>query len=157
VRVGIWLVGVVVIGLGAAGYWLGGAMQFVSPESGSDPWDARLVQPVSPCTLDTRGCVYALPGGDVQVRGRDLIRPLEPFEMTIDAALPLNAAQVRFTMDEMDMGVNQFRFEPDDEGVWRATVVLPVCTVERAQWRATVWLGSGGESYRMEIGFVAGR
>ena len=156
-RAGIWLASVVVIGLGAAGYWLGGAMQFVSPESGSDPWDARLVQPVSPCTLDTLGCVYALPGGEVQVRGRDRIRPLEPFEMTIEGALPLDAAQVRFTMDEMDMGVNQFRFEADEQGGLRTTAVLPVCTVDRAQWRATVWLGSGDERYRMEIGFEAGR
>jgi len=156
-RPGIWLAGVVVILLGAAGYWLGGAMQFVSHESGTDPQDARLVQPVSQCTLDAQGCVYSLPGGELRIRGRDQIRPLEPFEVTLEGELPLDDAQVRFTMDEMDMGVNQFRFASDGEGRWRATAVLPVCTVDRALWRATVWLGSGGEPYRMEIGFEAGR
>ncbi|MFN2348734.1 MAG: hypothetical protein ABR558_04040 [Thioalkalivibrio sp.] len=156
-RPGIWFAGVVVILLGAVGYWLGGAMQFVSPESGSDPWDAGLVPPVSPCTLDAQGCAYVLPGGEVRIRGRDRIRPLEPFEITIEGALPLDGAQVRFTMEEMDMGVNQFRFEGDERGVWRTKAVLPVCTVDLAQWRATVWFGSGGERYRMEIIFEAGR
>lgn len=48
------------------------------------------------------------------------------------------AVTLRFDMVGMDMGVNQYRLQVIDKGVWQAQVMLPVCVTGRRDWFATV-------------------
>jgi hypothetical protein len=152
-----WIGGFLVVAMGVAGYWLGGAGGIV--DRGDDWRDdrTRQIEADAPCTLDETGCRFSMGGLTVSVRAQDTIRPLEPFRVYLETTVHPQIAEVRFTMDDMDMGINRFRFAPVSENLWETTAVLPVCTIDRADWRATFRVKLDEENYRMDVMFEAGR
>lgn len=156
-KAGYWVGAVLVLAMGAVGYWLGGAGGIVDQGGGWQDEQARLLEADAPCTLDASGCRFIADDQVMTVRVQDPIRPLVPFKVYLETTRSPEMAEVRFTMDDMDMGINQFRFAPISEGLWETMAVLPVCTVDRADWRATFRLKLDGGYYRMEVVFEVGR
>lgn len=156
-KAGYWFGAVLVLAMAALGYWLGGAGGIVGQGGGWQDGPPRLLEADAPCTLDAAGCRFKTNGQVWTVRAQDQIRPLEPFKVYLETTGSAQMAEVRFTMDDMDMGINQFHFSPVSAGLWETTAVLPVCTVDRADWRATFRVKLDGEDYRMDVVFEAGR
>lgn len=148
----VWMIAVLLV-LGIAGYWLGGSGVLDGP--GEAPGDVVPLEPDGECILDADGCAYRVEGRPLRIRAQDSIRTLEPFPVYIDGSVALTAAQVVFTMEGMDMGLNLFRFEQADAGMWRTTATLPVCTADRADWLATFTLETGNGLFRATVPFSA--
>lgn len=67
---------------------------------------------------------------------------MKPFpiqaEIVTGQRLKLRAVSVDFRMVGMDMGRNEYRLEPGDDGSWKGMAILPVCTTGRRDWQAVV-------------------
>lgn len=150
-RHGIWWLAVLVAALGLAGYWLGGSGLLEG--DGEDRRPLISLESVDECTLDPQGCVFPLDQGHLTVRGPTQIRPLAPLSLILEGPEFMEGAQVLFTMEGMDMGLNLFRFEQTAPAQWKARVTLPVCTVDRVDWQAMITVDLGDHRARMVIGF----
>lgn len=149
---GLWISAALVGLLGMAGYWLGGSVLLLNT-----PVDSRPVVSLEAdegCTLDEVGCRYRIQAGVLWIRAGDSIGTLEPFQVRLEGPDAVEAAEIVFTMDGMDMGLNQFRFRKETAGNWVATAMLPVCAVDRADWLATVTVEISGRRLQARIPFV---
>ena len=86
------------------------------------------------------GCTASVDGREIRFGMLGEPKPLAPFQIWItlpDSTGVQNVAQkaeARFTMEGMDMGFNLYTLRPDDQGVLRATVTLPICVTGRRDW-----------------------
>lgn len=84
-----------------------------------------------PCADIVAGCSLPPPGW--QVRFDHAPRPMQRFRL--QATLPgAGRVQARFMMRGMEMGLNQYRLQPDGTGGWRGEVMLPACIQGRSDW-----------------------
>lgn len=82
------------------------------------------------------------------------VRPLVLFPILVDVSnVPPEAVLVEFSMRDMDMGINRFRLESDDGLHWTGQGVIPICSVGRRDWIATVLLDQGDRRHRAVFGF----
>ncbi len=93
--------------------------------------------PVNCSTLtQPGGCKLSVDGREIRFGILGEPKPLAPFQIWL--ALPdstgAQQAEARFTMEGMDMGFNLYTLRPDDQGVLRATVTLPICVTGRRDW-----------------------
>lgn len=95
------------------------------------------------------GCAGELAGRPVQVGVRGDLKVLHPFEVWVRAA-DVREAHVSFAMEGMDMGFNLYTLRPDQDGVLRGRVTLPVCVSGRRDWRMTLEI----EGQRLTLPFV---
>lgn len=101
-------------------------------------WQNQARQPAAgavalACPGLARGCAARLAGHPVTLGVTGELKPLQAFQLWVRAA---HARQVaaRFTMEGMDMGFNRYTLRPDAQGVFRASVTLPVCVSGRRDW-----------------------
>ena len=82
------------------------------------------------------GCRVSVDGREIRFGMLDEPKPLAPFHIWLELPDSLEAqkAEARFTMEGMDMGFNLYTLRPDDQGVLRATVTLPICVTGRRDW-----------------------
>ncbi len=95
---------------------------------------------VSECHPTPGPCDAEVHGGRVRLTMAADIRELDrfPLEVALDGFREVAGVAVRFDMSGMDMGLNRYRLEAEESGVWRGEAMLPVCTVDRVDWWATV-------------------
>jgi hypothetical protein len=87
------------------------------------------------------------------LRLQDEFRALQPFWVQVNLAgskAAIDKVAVRFAMVDMDMGVNRFILERQDDGIWKGQAMLPVCSSGRRDWRVTVEL-AGNPPYAVEF------
>jgi hypothetical protein len=72
------------------------------------------------------------------VRFETLPRRGLPFSLRIDG-VTARTVTAEFTMRDMDMGFNRYRFLRAGAG-WRARVTLPLCVSGRREWIMTLTL-----------------
>ena len=113
--------------------------------------------PAATCNLQREACRLALPGGrtlELHIVGRP-IRPNQPFIVEVrsdDGALqPLDMALRGI---EIEMASPAKAFQPDGQGNYRVETALPICTVSRMTWEASVQIEAGGERLRWPLFFV---
>lgn len=85
---------------------------------------------------------------------RDIVY-LQPFEihmrMLNESKIP-ETVLAEFMMQDMQMGLNQFQLHPSDNNkLWSARVVLPVCVTGRVDWQMELWLMQNGTRYRLRV------
>lgn len=98
------------------------------------PWVPAQVMAVSlPCPDLVAGCSTRLGSETVHVRVEGEIKPLEPFQVWVEAA-GVRKVEASFTMEGMDMGFNLYSLRAAGEGVFQARVTLPVCVTGRRDW-----------------------
>lgn len=148
------LIAVVIIGaLAAVGYWFGG-------RSGATDPDANLTNlsvESGECEVYPAGCAAHGPGLELKLRFLDQPSALLPTAIELSSSAPLSSAAVDFEMVSMNMGLNRYRLEPDNTGMYRAQVMLPVCASGRRDWIARVRAVSDGRSYLAEFPFEVQR
>lgn len=88
--------------------------------------------PVS-CPDLAAGCKADLDGRALRLGVDRRIKALAPFELWADAP-GARKVEARFTMEGMDMGFNIYTLRPDAQGMFRASVTLPVCVSGRRDW-----------------------
>ena len=94
------------------------------------------------CPDIVTGCVV----GDAKLRVRfdRQPSPLQKFRIAVDAPAA-RQIHARFSMRDMEMGLNRYRLIPDGNGHWQAEVMLPVCVQGRNDW--LLQLEVDGKSY----------
>jgi hypothetical protein len=85
------------------------------------------------CANLASGCVAHVDGREVRFGMTGVPKPLTPFQVWVKAD-GARKAEVRFTMQGMEMGFNLYTLRADSQGVLRATVTLPVCVSGRRDW-----------------------
>ena len=97
-------------------------------------------QPVAPVALAcnaTQGLCSLPDGGSLR-----FVSPPQngkPFVMRLEG-VSVSEPSVEFSMADMDMGFNRYRFVADESN-WQARVTLPVCASGSRHWIATLHLG----------------
>lgn len=68
---------------------------------------------------------------------------LKPFMVRLEKPMT-NEVYAEFAMQGMEMGLNRYRFIKVADGVWQATVYLPICIQNRHDWvmrlQVSTWL-----------------
>ena len=90
-----------------------------------------------PCNVAVAPCFVS--GSDdlqIQVTFNQPVQALQPFDISLvmkatDAVQDITAA---FSMNNMQMGINRYRFIQTTADHWQATVTLPVCISARSDW-----------------------
>ena len=120
---------------------------------GLEPATSILMSPQADCDARGNSCVARLGEYRLNLRIDETVKTLQPFTLTItaDGWQPQQLA-VYFSMQGMEMGLNRFRLQQTDN-LWQGQAMLPVCTQQRSDWLATVFVTHGGERYRAEFGF----
>ena len=127
--------------LGVGGYWLARLGPELFP-------DTRRLAPDPACDLRSGGCTRTLPdGGVLTLRITPEELPLmQPLQLVVELdGREAAGVQVDISGINMDMGINRTRLEPDGEGRWTGSTLLPVCTQQVMRWEAAVWLEDGTE------------
>lgn len=96
--------------------------------------DRQTTVPVNVTCPDlTAGCKVEVGGQNLRFGTDRRIKVLAPFELWADAP-GARKVEARFTMEGMDMGFNLYTLRPDAQGMFRASVTLPVCVSGRRDW-----------------------
>ncbi len=109
---------------------------------------STLTQPV--------GCTVNVDGREIRFGMLGEPKPLAPFQVWLtlpdstEAQNVAKTAEARFTMEGMDMGFNLYTLRPDDQGVLRATVTLPICVTGRRDWNMIL----GVANFSIKVAFV---
>ena len=111
------------------------------------------------CSPVGAACTAQAPSLAIDLWLGDTVLPLKAFPVAVRLSgadtVAVRRVLVRFTMPGMDMGINRFALDLQDN-VWRGQAVLPVCTTAQRQWRVTVEV-VGNPAYVGEFFLVAGR
>ncbi|WP_246542729.1 hypothetical protein [Paludibacterium yongneupense] len=88
-------------------------------------------------TVSCKDAVCALPGGG-RLRFVTPPRHGQAFELRVEG-VETKSATAEFTMRDMDMGFNRYRFVKQP-AAWQARVMLPLCVTGRREWTMTLIL-----------------
>lgn len=104
-------------------------------------WQNRLQQAVPAqrlaCADLARGCTTTLAGRPLELGMQGEMTPLTPIPIWLKAT-GVRKVEARFTMEGMNMGFNLYTLRPDANGVFRASVTLPVCVSGKRDWVMTL-------------------
>lgn len=112
---------------------------------------ANTALPHLDCPDLAKGCATELGGRSISLGLDGLPQAMKPFELWLRAP-GARMARAEFAMADMDMGLNQYTLQADNEGVWRARVTLPVCVTGRSDWLMTLDV----DGQKLVIPFVIG-
>jgi hypothetical protein len=133
----VFLAAVTVVGAAIAGFAMFQAWQYLYPPV------AVLGVTVSGCDLHRSACMSSFPGGGRVTLGI-IPRPIPliaPIKLDVQVSgIDATYAEVEFTSPDMNMGFNRNTLAPAAAGSFSGTAVLPVCTLARMNWLATVRL-----------------
>lgn len=101
------------------------------------------------CSTLESGCSVQIDGREIRFGMTGVLKPLSPFEIWVIAD-GAKKAEARFVMQGMDMGFNLYTLRPDEDGVLRAKVTLPICVTGRRDWTLVLDI----EKKRLNIPFV---
>ena len=132
------LVLIAVIGLITLALWYGRAQEEIN------------ATPIT-CADLSGSCTARVAGRDISlgIVGKPIA--LKPFQLWLKAA-GARKVTARFTMQGMNMGINLYILHADSAGVFRASVILPMCVSGRREWTLTVDI----DGTRIAVPFVAG-
>ena len=93
----------------------------------------------SDCDPQRKPCLAGGASQGLTLSFPESARLMQPFPIEVQFhGMTGSSVTVDFQMRGMDMGVNRLRLEPAGAGLWRGTVVLPICSTGRADWLALV-------------------
>lgn len=121
---------------------------------GLEPAETVAMAVETDCDARTSACRARVGEVRLQLQLEPTLRPLQAFgiELKAEGWQPQQVA-IYFSMQGMEMGLNRFLLQPQD-GLWRGSAMLPVCTDRRNDWLATVFVTHQGRRYRAEFGFT---
>ena len=130
-----WIVGILLLVFGVAKLIL--FSHYWQPQNDSQIAVLRCADPVKGCQLPDGG----------QLKFDRLPQPEQVFTITLQGLdKDMSAPNADFVMTQMDMGKNQYRFVPADNG-WQAHITLPACHSGALDWVMTLHVGE--QTYRL--------
>ena len=81
---------------------------------------------------------------------------MNPLQVAVEAAGPLDDVRIELKGRDMEMGPNMAVLTPLATTRWRGSVMVPVCTTGRMRWDAVLVLRLGPRTERFTFGFDAG-
>lgn len=126
--------------------------------AGVEPAAAVLRPADADCDSARRPCVASGDGLEVEWQLGPSLRPMQAFAMQLRrlrGELGQSAqVMVDFQMRDMDMGLNRYRLEAADAGVWQGRATLPVCVSGRSDWIARLTIHDGARTWTAELPFT---
>lgn len=158
-----WIATGIIIGLSALGIAVGrlypGRLYQGVDSSPRAAARASVLQADPACNPLGRACVARDTTMVVALELPDAIKPLSPFAVQVhlagERAATVERVAVTFAMADMDMGFNRFELRRQAAHTWRGEALLPVCSMGRRDWRATVDV-AGEPAYVGEFHLVVG-
>lgn len=116
-------------------------------------WGVRMQTPHTQaidikCPDPVAGCLFMHDGLPARLQFSTHPEMLKAFGIRL-AHPKLRKVSAMFEMANMNMGFNRYDFHLQPNGVWIATVTLPVCTDRRVDW--IMELNLDGAFYRMSF------
>lgn len=113
-------------------------------DSPTERWREETLSVDMPCDASVQECVVRSGATQWSVRLGPQVVALKsfPVELRASGEAP-DAVRVKFAMSGMSMGLNEYRLIPAGDGVWKADVMLPICTSGRSDWLAEFTVESG--------------
>lgn len=136
-----WIVPGIIAGLSALGIAVGGFYRAI--DSWPRPSAHAIILSADPaCNPLGRACTARDATMVVALELPDAVKPLSPFPVQVQlagvGAATVESVAVSFTMPDMNMGFNRFELRRQATHTWRGEALLPVCSMGRRDWRATV-------------------
>lgn len=153
-----WIAPGIIAGLSALGIAVGGFYRAV--DSSSRASAHTIILSADPaCNPLGRACTARDATMAVALELPDPIKPLSPFPVQVQLAgertATVESVAVSFAMTGMNMGFNRFELRRQSAHTWRGEALLPVCSMGRRDWRATVDV-AGEPAYVGEFHLVVG-
>lgn len=121
--------------------------------------DFEVLAPVW-CEPQAGPCIYPYAqGGEISLslQPSDRIRPMEPLTATLGySGGEMSASSLLLTGLNMDMGQNRFTFHEKGRE-FTASIMIPVCTLSRMEWRALVKMTIQGRQVAVPFHFAVER
>ena len=76
-----------------------------------------------------------------------------PFVAKVITHADVSDIYLHFRMKNMEMGVQRYRLVNDGNGLWQSEAVLPVCSLGRSDWIATLEVKYKGAWWRGDFEF----
>lgn len=140
--------------------WYAGQL-FFSARLATGPSDDSVTVPLivaSDCDVSRTRCRAQGESLELSLKLGPPVHSLKPFDIEVAIASGEDSApesvEIEFLMSGMEMGINRYRLEASESGVWRGRAVLPVCVTGRRDWRAIVRVISGGSKLRGQFSFT---
>ena len=112
------------------------------------------------CEPQAGPCIYRYaPGGRISftLEPQESIKPMEPLTATIGYSDgEMSASTLLLTGLNMEMGQNRFSFHKEGDA-YSARIMIPVCTLDRMEWRALVHLTIQGRRLAVPFHFAVER
>lgn len=80
---------------------------------------------------------------------------MSPIPVKMTTPVDITEAYLHFGMKNMDMGMQRYRLTRAGKGVWQSEVILPVCSLGRSDWTATLEVRYQDQWWRGEFDFEA--
>ncbi len=112
----------------------------------------------SQCRLTEFPCtVRLMSGGRVQLNiSPQPVEVMKPLEVRVALEnIKARSVIVQFNGVGMNMGVNRYIFNQEQDGSYRAQVTLPICIRNRMEWMAEVYLETGQGTIVFPYRFVS--
>ena len=155
------MIGLLVLVL--AGFW--GARLFLASSGldyqGTDYQGVDHQVVVDDCLLDQSVCEAELSNGtrltlEITPRPVPLMQTLQ-FKLNSAERRDMRPLQIDITGLNMEMGLNRATFNVQDEGVWFAETLLPICSQRRMHWQAAVLIENAQQYERVSFQFYTVR
>jgi hypothetical protein len=112
------------------------------------------------CEPQAGPCSYNYPpGGKIRfsLEPQERIQPMEPLTATVEYSDgQMSASSLLLTGLNMGMGQNRFAFHQEGDA-YTARILIPVCTLERMEWRALVRMTIQGRRLAVPFHFAVDR
>lgn len=80
---------------------------------------------------------------------------MSPFVASVATQADISEMYLVFRMRDMDMGVQRYRMQKNNDGVWQSAITLPVCALGRSDWTAILQVSYKKTWWRGEFDFTA--
>ena len=107
----------------------------------------------SDCDLAASACTVKNKSVEYQIKFDGQPSALKPFVVILQSyGEQPESVEIEFAMDSMDMGYNIYQMK-QQEAVWVADVLLPVCSLGRNDWKLTVKTTYKSDRHLSEFSF----
>ena len=110
------------------------------------------------CDLNSKPCYLNADDKRLELKLIGNLKTMQRFNLNaeLDNFSDVEAVFVIFSMVSMNMGFNQYEFtksgvSPNASPLWRASIILPVCTSKRSDWEMLFKIVTKNDVYKKTI------
>ena len=140
---------IVIIFIFVVTYYFG---QFFRDAGNNEEQEVHLAGP--DCNPAKTSCQLWFSDGEIVVQFLQQPSALQPFEVEVTPKnMEVEKVNISFVMKDMDMGINAYNLDRQSNEIWRAKVILPVCSLGRNDWIAELRVKVRDKILRTDLAF----